>query len=674
MDANGYETFEYLQPNNVENTDQLFILQNDGTFLAMNRPVEYVTQVQNVENVLEEVQPVYDVAPQQFYVDVNNSNELISVTDEFILPTESNSMYSNNYLLQQPSNSSEVQMQQTVGQITESVVEQMILPDMNVPMGVNINENLETNAIQNNGCTEITITDEQYKILEQKGWILLDTNDKVYLIDTLGLHDITNDTQLIQKLRAQMVSGEPSYSEPFASNQLPAKMVLNEGIPNNVNAEQATIPYVTENSEQIELQAMDIQSYQTIDEPEALPICDKKVPDLMPLETEFLENTINELAEKYEKSDPRINSNTIKIKTKFSLEEIPEEIIIGKTVNGKRLVARIAKPKEPEPPIETTTPEDISKKCKPKTYPTISAFHQKIEKIIQQAVRGNIKPLSEEEVFANVDKVIQQLLRVPAFKPAVIERKLILTKIILTENKDQTSTEESDPMIITGKVVQQDEKKWGFQYIPDMLEKIKEMKEDDKDKETKRLHEGGDVDVTFLQIHVQEVNSPDGLARMSITLNKRVILLKSKKLTELQERQIPSPKLKPVFACTACAAVFKRKAQLKCHLQVHKMDFDFDSLLRIHSKNTNNPYKVVELGHRKEFVCNECHHKTSRVSMMLRHIRSHFKMSDEDTDEEESNDSEQTTDARYKCKMCSSIFLYAGSLSKHLLRKHIKVG
>ncbi|XP_038222475.1 uncharacterized protein LOC119840049 [Zerene cesonia] len=675
MDSNGYETFEYLQPNNVEDNNQLFVLQNDGTFLSINRPVEFITQVQNVENVLEEVQPVYNVQPQQFYVDVNNSSELISVPDEYVLPTETNNMYSSNYLLQQPPNSSEVRIQQTVGQIAESVVEQMILPEINVPMDVNINDNLDTNPIQNNGCTEITITDEQYKILEQKGWVLVDTNDKVYLIDTLGFHDITNDTQLIQKLRAEMANQEPSYSESFASNQLESKVVLNEAIPNNINPEQVTIPYVTENSEQIDLQAMDIQSYQNIeDDPEILQNSEKKeVPDLMPLEKEFLETTINELAEKYEKSDPRINNNTIKIKTKFSLEEIPQEIIIGKTVNGKKLVARIAKPKEPKEPIEPTTTDDMSKKCKPKTYPTISAFHQKIEKIIQQAVRGHINPLSEEEVFANVDKVIQQLLRVPAFKPAVIERKLILTKIIISENKDQTSIQESDPIIITGKVLKQDEDKWVFHYIPDMLEKIKEIKEDDKNNVTKKLYHGGDVDVTFLQIHVQEVNSPDGLARISITLNKRVILLKSRKIAEELEKQVPSPKLKPVFACTACAAVFKTKAQLRCHLQVHKMDFDFDSLLTIHSKNSNNPFNVVELGQRKEFICNECQHKTSRVSMMLRHIRSHFKVTDEDSDEEDSNDSEKTSEGKYKCKMCSTNFLYASSLSKHLLSKHIKV-
>lgn len=30
-------------------------------------------------------------------------------------------------------------------------------------------------------------------MLEEKGWILLETNDKVFVLNTLGLHDITTN-------------------------------------------------------------------------------------------------------------------------------------------------------------------------------------------------------------------------------------------------------------------------------------------------------------------------------------------------------------------------------------------------------------------------------------------------------------------------------------------------
>lgn len=48
---------------------------------------------------------------------------------------------------------------------------------------------------------QITISDEQYQTLEQKGWILLESNDKIYILNTLGLHDITsNNSRFINYL------------------------------------------------------------------------------------------------------------------------------------------------------------------------------------------------------------------------------------------------------------------------------------------------------------------------------------------------------------------------------------------------------------------------------------------------------------------------------------------
>lgn len=53
--------------------------------LTVNRPIQYVTQVQDVKEALDGAQAniVYDVTPQQFYVNVDNSSELVSVTGKY---------------------------------------------------------------------------------------------------------------------------------------------------------------------------------------------------------------------------------------------------------------------------------------------------------------------------------------------------------------------------------------------------------------------------------------------------------------------------------------------------------------------------------------------------------------------------------------------------------------
>lgn len=53
--------------------------------LTVNRQIQYVAQVEDVKEVLEDVEPcrVYGVPSQQFFVDVENSTELISVSGKF---------------------------------------------------------------------------------------------------------------------------------------------------------------------------------------------------------------------------------------------------------------------------------------------------------------------------------------------------------------------------------------------------------------------------------------------------------------------------------------------------------------------------------------------------------------------------------------------------------------
>ncbi|CAF4930956.1 unnamed protein product [Pieris macdunnoughi] len=500
MDTNEYETFEYLQPNNVESIPKrLFVVQDHGTYLSFDKNVD-LSQVQNVE-LLEEVQPVYDVSPEQFYIDVEGSQEIVAVSEQFVLSNElhnEDNIYENNLMLHE-SSSSNIQIQQTVDQIPENVVEQFIKKE---PSNAEINMEMDTTP---SNFTEVMLSDEQYKFLEQRGWTLIENNDNIYFIDGLGLHNITNNDQLIQDLKQKMKDNE--LTEKDSSNATET-IIFEEHFENNEI--EPSISFIEEKKEP------DIPKLNPI---KILPKPEKKAKevDLMPSEREFLETTVNELLEKYDNSDPRINSNTIIIKTKFSLKDIPSEIVLGKTVNGKRLIARVTKRERREASKVTDNVERKNHKT-----PQTNAFDQRIEKLLQQAICGEMPPVTDKDVIDNADRLIIQLLRVPAFKPAVIEKRLIITKISITEDEEQNPKAESGPLLITGRVVNKGDDQWSFQYIPDMLQRLKENGACEEGfKDLVKNKGNSDVDVNLLQIHIQEVIGPDGCARCSITLHRR---------------------------------------------------------------------------------------------------------------------------------------------------------
>ncbi|CAK1555773.1 unnamed protein product [Leptosia nina] len=654
METSDYETFEYIHTNNTENvSDQLFVVEDNGTFITLNNPVDIVTQVQNVE-ILEEVQPVYDVSPEQFYIHVDGSSELITVSDHFVLNnevhSEKNNIYGENFILQPVTSSSELEHPQPVDHETEDVVEQFIKKRSPSPVDVNINMEADNNQTT---CTEITITDEQYKILEQKGWTLIENNGNVYLVDTMGLHDITHDEELIQKLKLQMSCTNFAGSEDSNVLESESTSTYNANYQKHLLIEQSSMPFLEETCD---TKAFDIHN--NIKEEKPSENSHSEVPGLMPSEREFLETTVNELSEKYENSDPRINSNTIKIKTKFSLKDIPPEIVLGRTANGKKLVARVTKRERSK--ADTESNNFIPEKRRHKIHPT-NAFHDKIDSLIQQAINGEVPTLSEEEVLTSAQPVVQQLLRVPAFKPAVIERRLIITKIGITEDKDQNIVHESEPIIITGRVLNKARDKWDFQYLPNMLQNIRINKEAD------RTDKASDDALNFLQIHIQEVNSPVGVAKISITLNRRAILLKSKK--SLGSHDEKASKVERVYACSACAAVFNTELRLKLHQELHNV---------ANNKNENEVkreklYQEMVVAGVKGFVCNECQFQTVRQSVIQRHIKSHFNVIASQSPSEEELSTEQVIEGKHKCKMCSISYTNAATLSKHIVTKHIKV-
>ncbi|KOB69835.1 putative zinc binding dehydrogenase [Operophtera brumata] len=65
-------------------------------------------------------------------------------------------------------------------------------------------------------CTTsyITLTDAQYNVLEQKGWILLEFSGRIFVLDTLGLHDITTDENIPDKIfLGRTVNGKKLYAK-----------------------------------------------------------------------------------------------------------------------------------------------------------------------------------------------------------------------------------------------------------------------------------------------------------------------------------------------------------------------------------------------------------------------------------------------------------------------------
>ncbi|RVE45792.1 hypothetical protein evm_009542 [Chilo suppressalis] len=351
--------------NELHKSAQLF----DLSVFKVNRQVQYVTQIENVKEVLDGVPSctVYDVTPQQLLVDVNNSAELISVSDQYVLPDGGSNLYPNSYLVQPGSSASTEQMEEN---ITVDQFKQLD-PILNLDVTQNVKET--TN------CTEITLSDEQYQMLEERGWILLETNDKIYLLDTLGLHDITTNDKLIHKLKTEIESNFEENAEDSRSILLEKNLhtLGNNSIPNKEQTSFSissdvlvvnpgsieNVPFLKNNNGEI------VYNQENHGMNPDVVLSRDKVGNAELKKEETLEQHCGDTATQVliiENDGIRREGNSLKIKSKLSLKNFPEKIVLGKTLNGKQLVARVVKPNnnvshmeidkhEPEQPhLETT--------------------------------------------------------------------------------------------------------------------------------------------------------------------------------------------------------------------------------------------------------------------------------------------------------------------------------
>ncbi|CAH1639140.1 unnamed protein product [Spodoptera littoralis] len=686
MDKNAYETYEFLPSNGSETEpDQFFVLQDDGTFL-LNRQIQYVAQVQDVKEVLEDVQPctVYGVSSQQFFVDVDNSAELISVSgdfeqNQFILPDGDNGLYSNSFLLQ-PSTSS------TTEPMEEDVIVDEYKQQNTQDVDVDIDVVTHTSK-QGNNFTEITLSDEQYQMLEQKGWILLESNDKIFVLNTLGLHDITTNDKLVQKLKNETQNGAGSI------------LGVDEGTL-KIESISGQFPHI--GGESFSSQQDTVEFVIKSDEPSDTIECVQLIVD----EKDSPENTISDVAtEKYEnvtmkeeypsdslireilaQQKPNISLHqsdneprSIKIKTKLTFKDIPEKIVLGKSANGKRLVAKVKNPQSNirEHKTEKSEDEQVLKQVEENQQYNVTGLHEMdFVNLIQTTLRAGIQPSFTEEDIASAEGVITQLLKMPNLKHFLVGYDLIITKA--KNNKDEFGLiyNRSSVSFITGRVADK-EGSPGFEHVPNLLQTIKQKAEERNVSQSDEVYscieeKEAKENFTIYHIHITETKCSDNVVRVSVTLNKRQLPVNL--VFDLKKRYPTT-----VFGCSSCAALFKTEQTLKEH---QENCINTDDMLTIDTTNNTNSDNdddviIVKTGKETVFSCAQCNVTFTKLSNIQRHMKSHLGTKQQILQTtrvlKQSLDPKMKPAKIFKCKMCPSTYFHSASLSKHIVTRHIKV-
>ncbi|KPJ13845.1 hypothetical protein RR48_08659 [Papilio machaon] len=494
-----YETYEYLPEGNE--VDQFFLVQDDGSFLSLNnRQVQYMTQGQDVKENVSHVQPcaVYDVSSPQFLIDVNNSAEVISVPDQFMLPNGQNIIIANNYLL----------------------------PEQN------INEE------------QITLSDEQFHVLEQKGWILLETNDKVYVLDTLGLHDITTNDKLIQKLKCSEGSNECIQEEISLSRQQDNISLDIDGdvkLSEDIIEDHGTF-FMNSNHDDQYVESMEISSLDATNE-----------------------NDNSVKVQVIEAQNNTEQSNTS--------ENIPNKIVLGETKNGKKLYAKITKLNNIDSPLKQHPPRYMKRVLRNKVN-----------------CKDNIKEkkLSTLRIFFVVSMQDEKGAYSSGGQPSLVTGRVTADsgRHCFLHVPDMLHTIMNKTLSYYYSLVHT------FWFTEDYKPEIKK----------------GDIlgthfeDNCVLHVHVNEIKRADNVLRVSITLNTRK--LPTKETSEDNKRKLSGK----AFACRICAEIFKTEDELKQHQQtlcLHNLDVDGDLSIDL-DKMAAGYSTVIENGKDKIYHCNQC--------------------------------------------------------------------
>ncbi|CAB3234066.1 unnamed protein product [Arctia plantaginis] len=679
MDKNTYETYEFLPANPSETEpEQFFVVQDDGSFL-LNRQIQYVAQVEDVKEVLEDVQPctVYGVGvpSQQFFVDVDNSTELISVSDQFILPDGENSLYTNSYLLQ-PSSST------TTEEVESDVVADQFKEANSQEEDIDIATH---DSKQGNNFTEITISDEQYQTLEQKGWILLESNDKIFVLNTLGLHDITSNDRLIQKLRNEIQNSTNSENNPgtiklknvssqfpnlvaqsFTDQQDTMEFVIGSNVEQDDNIKVLKF-VVHDNKENIAASCLNVEQMDVSDSNQ---------------ESEF-KNNINEIA--IIKQESINDTSSIKIKTKFNFKDIPEKIVLGKTLNGKRLVAKVVKTVskrqnmiKPAISNECKTENIVTETVTDNSYNNNNGLSEtELVSLIQHSVRSTSQTKLSVEDVTSAHSVIGQLLKVPNIESLLVGHNLIITKVKNNKEEPSANSNRRDMVLMTGHVTEDEDCSSNFEHLPDLLQSIKAKSVEAMTNENQHLecidHEKETC--TIFHVHITETKCPDRVTRVSVTLNKRQLSLNQ--MFDLKRRHPHT-----VFACSACAALFKSEEALKEHQENDCLESDEILTIDTDKIDMVDAYSIIKTEKNKYYKCKQCDVHFSKLYPCVRHVKTHLGLhlskpeankDKELTNEQGDKDKPKTRREVFKCKMCPSTYFHPSTLSKHIVTRHIKV-
>ncbi|XP_047992040.1 uncharacterized protein LOC125230844 [Leguminivora glycinivorella] len=357
------------------------------------------------------------------------------------------------------------------------------------------------------------------------------------------------------------------------------------------------------------------------------------------------------------------DENVLRIRTDFCLKDIPDKIVLGKTKNGKRLVCRVMKADENV--AKETQHSDAEVDSISDSIGSSDLGDDKLDSIFRMCfTESTVKYRSADVAFA--EKVIRNLVRLPAVKPAVANRHVLVTKVVVTH--EDANLIESLPTLVTGEVVPA-EKTWRFVHRPELYATA-------KDELSQAIDSYSGVDHNFLHIHIHEIRLQD-IVRTSVTLNKRRLELSS---TQHSERIfIPALPLNASndvepentmfgYACGTCAAIFRTERDLNTHRETHKMDTDDRLTIDTREENHNKNGILVlsdPLNKTKTYACMQCNSKFQRLNNCQRHVKTHMAP----VDSENPDDKKRV----YKCKICYSFFHHAPTLLKHIMKSHIKV-
>ncbi|KAI8439408.1 hypothetical protein MSG28_013210 [Choristoneura fumiferana] len=140
---------------------------------------------------------------------------------------------------------------------------------------------------------------------------------------------------------------------------------------------------------------------------------------------------------------------------------------------------------------------------------TDDAGDDQLDTIFRKCFEDSTANYSADDVtFAG--NIIKELQRLPAVKPSIANRNMLVTRVSV--NETESSTIESPPTLVTG-TVQTVQEGCRFLYKPELYLIAK--------KELSQESSADGIDHNFLHMHVHEIQQNGKVVRTAVTLNKR---------------------------------------------------------------------------------------------------------------------------------------------------------